>query len=322
MDKFDRIQQLHRIFLSRKTPVSITELADRFECSEKTVKRNIDTLRDIVQAPLEYCTKSHGWGYTAQPNGQMTMPTLWLTTAEIQGLAIMLQVTQSMADGLLGEEISAVDAAIEQLLISRHVKPALFRHKVRYLSGTRRAVNSIPFRAVTQALLNGKQLALSYKDYAGHGSQRQVSPLKLVLYQENWYLDAWCHLRDELRSFMLARISQAETQTDDAITVTDAQQQAHFASSYGIFAGAATHQARLKFTGTGAREAASYEWHPEQAGHWEGALYLLNIPYHDDRELVRTLMGFGDLVTVLAPDELRARLLAKAKALVAIYEGR
>ena len=140
-------------------------------------------------------------------------------------------------------------------------------------------------------------------------------------YADNWYLDAWCHKRKALRAFMLARIHRAELDQQKAITVPAEQQADHFADSYGIFAGKAKHLAKLKFTGPAAREAESLQWHPAQKGEWQGRHYLLEIPYNDDRELVRTLLGYGADVEILAPTALKKRVLTKAKQIVGNYES-
>lgn len=59
MDKFDRIQLLHRIFKSKKGVVSNVELAQQLECSPKTVQRSIEQMRDYLNAPIEYDRDRH-----------------------------------------------------------------------------------------------------------------------------------------------------------------------------------------------------------------------------------------------------------------------
>jgi predicted DNA-binding transcriptional regulator YafY len=40
-----------------------------------------------------------------------------------------------------------------------------------------------------------------------HPTEREVSPQRLVHYRDNWYLDAWCHLREDVRSFSIDAIA-------------------------------------------------------------------------------------------------------------------
>lgn len=320
MDKFDRIQQLHRIFSSRRTPVPLSTLAESLECSEKTAQRAIDTLRDHTHAPLEYDRELKGWYYNLKGNDKFELPGLWLTAAEIQGLAMVMAISKSMDLMLFEEETDVIRESVESLLRSRKVEPDAFAEKVHFLPRNRLPNAARTFQKITEALLQNKRLQLSYGDYHDRKTQREVSPLKLVQYQDNWYLDAWCHLRQELRQFMLARIDRVERLNATAKEIDLDQQQAFYASSYGIFTGSPKHTAKLKFEGAAAREAASYQWHPKQTSEWQGKDYLLTIPYNDDRELIRTLLGFGNQLTVLAPATLKKKLLTKAKQIVTNYD--
>ncbi len=320
MDKFDRIQQLHRIFSSRRTPISQTALADQLECSEKTVYRAINTLRDHTLAPLSYDEVQRGWYYDLKGGDKFELPGLWLTAAEIQGLATVMAMSKNMDLSLFDAETDVIMESVENLLRSRKVEPELFAEKVRFLPRNRLPNAARTFQKIAEALLKDRQLHLQYSDYFGKQTERAVSPLKLVQYQDNWYLDAWCHLRDELRQFMLARVDKAEVLDKASQNISPEQQQAFYASSYGIFAGKPKHIAKLKFTGAAAREAASYQWHTNQDDEWQGKDYLLSIPYNDDRELIRTLLGFGDQLTVLGPSALKKKLLTKAKQIVTNYD--
>ncbi|MCP5205874.1 MAG: YafY family transcriptional regulator [Hahellaceae bacterium] len=321
MDKHDRIQQIHRLLSPRRTPISVADLAEKLECSEKTVKRALENLRDICQAPLEYCNERKGWHYNEGDNGKFTLPGLWLTAEEIRGLAVILQITQGMDAGLLSDDIQLVEQAVEKLLLARHISPQAFKSKVHYLPKHRREAQGKTLPIIITGLLANTQLQITYADYAGRQTKRTISPIKLVHYDESWYLDAWCHLRQELRSFMLARIITISPTEAAAKKVPEQQCTAHFTSSYGIFAGQAAQTAELKFTGASAREAASYSWHPGQEAKWHDKTYFLNIPYNDDRELLRTLLGYGHEVEVLAPEELKTKLIARAQQIIKCYAG-
>jgi predicted DNA-binding transcriptional regulator YafY len=264
MDKFDRIQQLHRLFSERKTAIPLKELAAKLECSEKTIRRSLDTLRDFTHAPLEYVERLNGWRYNPDAGNKFELPGIWLTNDEIHSLSIILHLTQSMDASLLSRNLAPIEKSVDQLLRSRNVDPVRFRQQIRYLPKTHRPTAGKDFHIISDALFAGLRLKIRYTDYSGQTSKREISPLKLVHYQENWYLDAWCHLRNNLRSFMIARIESVKATETPAEKIDPEAQQAHFASSYGIFAGEATQTAQLVFTNAAAREAASYQWHPEQ----------------------------------------------------------
>ena len=136
-----------------------------------------------------------------------------------------------------------------------------------------------------------------------------MSPQRLVHYRENWYLDAWCHLRKGLRSFSMDCVSDAQIRAAKAIDVPDAELDAMLGSGYGIFSGREVTWAKLRFSPVAARWVAAESWHPKQRSRYEAdGSYVLEVPYSDDRELLRDILKHGPDVEVLAPEPLRARV--------------
>ena len=168
------------------------------------------------------------------------------------------------------------------------------------------------FQTVAGALLQRNRLHITYH---GRGndqtSQREISPQRLIHYRDNWYLDAWCHTRNALRSFAVERITAAKALPQRCRDVPEKQLDAHYASSYGIFAGKPKHTAVLRFTPERARWVADEHWHPQQQGRFlEDSRYELCIPYSDSRELIMDILKHGADVEVIEPDSLR-KLLSK-----------
>ena len=79
-------------------------------------------------------------------------------------------------------------------------------------------------------------------------SRREVSPQRLIHYRNTWYLDAWCHLRNELRSFAVDAIHRTEILDTPTRDIDDATLDHVLGSGYGIFAGAEVRWARLRFS--------------------------------------------------------------------------
>ena len=181
------------------------------------------------------------------------------------------------------------------------------RRRVRIIALANRPVRPGHFQTVGSALLQRKRLGITYSARgSGQTTEREVSPLRLVHYRENWYLDAWCHLRRGLRNFALDAISQAHLLERPAKEVDGATLDATFASSYGIFSGGPVEWARLRFTPERARWVAHEQWHPQQQGQLQAdGSYLLRLPYADHRELVMDILKHGAHCEVLGPPGLR-----------------
>ncbi len=174
---------------------------------------------------------------------------------------------------------------------------------------------------MADAVLRRKRIAIRY---FGRGSntetRREISPQRLIHYRDNWYLDAWCHQRNALRSFAVENIKSAQLLEQLATELADGELDAHFVASYGIFAGAPQHTAILRFTPERARWVADEQWHPEQQGRFlEDGCYELQIPYSDPRELVMDILKYGPDVEVVGPKELRQLIHERLESALAQY---
>lgn len=321
MDKFDRIQHLHRLFRSHRHPVPLSKLAERMECTERTVRRTIETMQDQLLAPIEY-QQGKGWHYLEQEDARFELPGLWLTAGELQSLGLLLTSLEEFAPGLLNDELRPVEREIEKLLEVRGIEPGVFRECVKVLPIAHRPVPGGHFQTISEALLQGRRVTIHYSSYSHRKTEREISPQTLVHYRENWYVDAWCHLRDGLRTFHLSRIEKAMLGKAKRKRVAAGQRKEYFAESYGIFAGKARHTAKLRFDGAIAREIASQQWHPEQVGEWDGRDYLLSFPYSDDRELVQDILRHVPNVYVEAPVALRKKVQGRLQDGLGRFLGR
>jgi predicted DNA-binding transcriptional regulator YafY len=150
--------------------------------------------------------------------------------------------------------------------------------------------------------------------------EREVSPQRLVHYRDNWYLDAWCHKRQALRTFGVDAIDSAVVSDKDARDVPEETLDRHYASGYGIFAGSDTQEAVLLFGAERARWVSREVWHPQQDGKMQlDGTYLLRFPYAQEPELVMDILRYGPDVQVLAPASLKEAVAAKLRAAAALY---
>ena len=183
-------------------------------------------------------------------------------------------------------------------------------------------MNREVFEALSLALLGRKQVFIRHLKRGDGGiTERMVSPQRLVHYRYNWYLDAWCHVRKDLRTFAVDAVRQARVDEAPAREVPDAELDRALGSGYGIFAGAETETARLRFTPDSARWVADEVWHSKQVGRIEAdGSYVLELPYSREPELVMDLLRHGAGVEVLSPRSLRERVASELAAAVRQYD--
>ena len=316
MDRLQRIYKLHQAVSSRRYPVSCQTLQDELECSRATVNRIIQEMRLYFNAPIEYDRSRNGYHYALADGKTFELPGLWFSETELYALLTTQQLLAHVQPGLLDTQLKPVKERIEQILATRHMGSEEISKRVRILRMTGRNVVLECFQTVAGALLQRNKLFINYH---GRGkdetSQREISPQRLIHYRDNWYLDAYCHTRNALRSFAVERITVAKALPQRCRDVPEKQLDAHYASSYGIFAGTPKHTAVLRFTPERARWVADEHWHPQQQGSiLADGSYELRIPYSDSRELIMDILKHSGEVEVLSPEELRHEIRLRLQA--------
>jgi len=304
-----RQYRLHRLLKTRRYPITIAELCETLEASDKTIYRDIQEFRDLYQAPLE--SNEQGYYYNQISADSFELPGIWFSDAELQALLAAQQLLSQIQPGVLDEQITPLKQFIIHTL-SRHGHPpndALQR--IRILGIGQRSSNQQHFIKAAQALLDRQQLGISYKNRNNQQiSQRSISPQRLTHYRDNWYLDAWCHAKKALRTFSLDNIEQITITPEAALEVTAEKLEEHLESAFGIFSGKADKIAKLRFSQQRARYIEKEQWHPMQQGQWQGEHYILSIPYHNPTELIMDVLKYGADVEVIAPKELRQAVVS------------
>jgi predicted DNA-binding transcriptional regulator YafY len=207
-------------------------------------------------------------------------------------------------ESVLGKALGPLRQRIEKL-IGRDAAAGQIPRRLRLLSMAARRMPAEHFTKVVEATLNRRRLQITYKGRArGDQTERVISPQRVVHYRDNWYVDAYCHLRERLSTFSMDAIVAAHSTEGKAVDMEEAELDAVLAGGYGIFSGKPTATAVLLFSETISRWVSAEVWHPEQQGQWVGAQWQVSFPYSDTRELIMDIMRYGSDVQVLSPEPL------------------
>jgi len=307
----ERIYKIHRLLENNRAP-SLARIMEELEVSRATVKRDIEYMRCRLQAPIEYDRERGGYCYAAGPGGEpYQLPGIWLTSEELHALLLIEQLLGQLDSRLLAESLKPIGKKIESLLTAGKLRKKELHKRFKIIGARHRPVEENYFRIVSTAVLQRKQLEILYFSRSrGEIRNRTVSPQRLIWYSSNWYLDAWCHMREDFRSFALDALRGAKILPEAAKEFPPEQLDARLGAGYGIFAGAPDKTAVLRFRVPASRWAEREEWHPKQrVTQLEGGEVRLEVPYSDPRELVQDILRFVPHVVVEAPDSLRQLVL-------------
>jgi len=235
------------------------------------------------------------------------LPGLWFNASEIHALLMMQNLLEEVQPGLLGPQVAPLQTRLKSLLGSRDDAPEEVARRIRIVHAAKRHADLRYFEVIASALLKRHRLAIRHWNRGrDEETEREVSPQRMVFYRDNWYLDAWCHLREEIRSFGVDAIRHAALVDKKARDIAPKRLDDVLGAGYGIFSGDKVQWAKLRFTPEAARWVATEQWHPRQKTSFdERGRYLLELPYANPTELVMDVLRHGANVEVLGPDSLR-----------------
>ena len=322
MERLERFYKIDQLLKDRKA-VSFATLMEKLGISRASVKRDLEFMRERFNAPIEYDREANGYRFgTPRPGPRYELPGLWFSSDEAYALLSMHSLLAELQPGLLEPHIRPLQ---QRLRTAVGGEPAWkdIEKRIRVFQPERRGAQPEHFGTIAGAVL--RRLRLWIRHYSrrdDRDTEREISPQRLVHYRGNWYVDAYCHLREDLRSFAVDAIRAVELREGRVKDVAAAELDEHLGSGYGIFAGREVQWATLRFTPQAARWVAAQQWHPKQRVRTEAdGSYVLELPYAHERELLMEILKYGADVEVLAPDTLRGRVAEELQRAAGRYSG-
>jgi predicted DNA-binding transcriptional regulator YafY len=326
MDRLVRLSKLSVYLQQGVNACELSQLAEIFNCSVRTIRRDIVTLITDFQAPFFILNNS----VYPEKQGLQKMPIAghWLTIAELNALLALNASLNQLQAGLLAKQLAPFKQHLERLLTQHNKHPRAqseqnLSDKIKIIQMASSPLNESVFAQIAQALASQQRLKITF--WRRHHDQiieREISPQQLIRYRDHWILDAYCHTRQAIRSFSLDGIQQACLLEQVAQDVKPQDLADHFETSYGIFAGKADQQAVLNFSAYQARWTQFENWHPEQQACWlDDGRYQLTIPYKHDTELIQDILKYGPEVEVLAPPQLRQKVKQRLEETLKHYSS-
>ncbi|CAM5591387.1 DeoR family transcriptional regulator [Streptomyces finlayi] len=198
------LQLLSLLQTPREWPGS--ELADRLDVSRRTVRRDIDRLRDLGY-PVQATMGAEG-GYRLVAG--KAMPPLVLDDEEAVAIAVGLRAGAGHAvEGIEEASVRAL-AKLEQVLPSRlrHQVSALQAATVPLTSGDGASIDPQTLTVMAGAAAGQERLRFAYRSGDGTATKRLVEPHRLVSTGRRWYLVAYDIDREDWRTFRVDRVSE------------------------------------------------------------------------------------------------------------------
>lgn len=295
------------------------QLAALAETNERTIRRDLDFLRDEHRAPIVFNRTRRGWEY-ASPTYRL--PALIMTEGELVSLFMAGQILRQVRGTPYETELvrafqKLTDFLPDEITVNWQTVEAAqsFHQSVTTLQ------DIDTFRRLANAVLNRRQLRIRYWTASRDvESERVVDPWHLAcLDGGDWYLIGYCHTRKARRMFVPARIREiAETGLDFAIPADF-----HIAD---VFAGAfkvvnddslPLQTVRLRFADSVAKWVREKVWHPSQKTDTDAdGRLIVEFTLRSLIEVQRWILSWGSDCDVLGPLTLRDEIHRQAAGIL------
>lgn len=307
--------QIHQALTANKYPNANT-LAEMLEVSPKSIHRDLEFMRDRMLLPLAFSQVNNGYYYT-EPVA--SFPTVQVSEGELFALVLAEKALQQYRRTPFEKPLlSAIRKMANSLPDTISLNLAELEQAISFRTSAESILDLHIFDMLARAAGARKQLKLQYrKPGQPQAEARVVDPYHLANINGEWFLFAYDHARQAIRTFVPSRIQGAE------LTGKTFERPARFSvektlqDSFGVHSGKETHQVVIRFAPAVADYIREKKWHPSQQlrGLKNGGVEL-ELKLSSLLEIQRWILGWGGTAIVVKPRELAESIRSAAKAIL------
>lgn len=200
MNRVDRLFGILTMLQSRKY-VAAEKISDRFGISIRTVYRDIRALGEIG-IPVSF---ENNKGYFIVDG--YFLPPVSFTADEANALILLSSLASRFGDVSVARNTENALEKIRTVLHSREKESASqLRDRIRVMSPGQTQQGFDYLSDIQKAITDSTILYIEYTDLKSQKTKREVEPIGIIYYTNQWHLIAWCWLRNDYRDFIVRQI--------------------------------------------------------------------------------------------------------------------
>lgn len=252
---------IHRLLQAQRFP-NCRALAHEFEVSRRTIKRDVEYMRERMNLPIAYDGDRGGYCYTAPVEN---FPDVDVTQREMFSLMIAYKAATQMQAAPFQEPL---DRAVEKLAAQQGEQEFVRADLDRLISfrpfGPENS-NAEALDLLTSATKNRTAVEFTYRKVGGaEATRRRVHPYHVTCIDGQWYLLAFDTARRAMRSFVVSRMRDAQTLDEKFIKPADFNPEEYLSGSFGAFSGTEDYHIVIEFDAFAADLIRGRKWHATQ----------------------------------------------------------
>ncbi len=320
-DQLGRQWKIIQLLLTAKTGRSAADIAAHLECHPRTVYRDLEALQ-VGGFPLynERVDNRNLWSLLDTVKQQIPVP---CSLTELMALYFSRDMIKALQNTVFHDALDTLFQKIKTTLPSdsekylQHVRKTLAVSLKQYKDyGKYKEI----INRIQSAALNRKTLDVEYFTMGRQKkSRRRIDPYRILFFDNTFYLIGYCHMRKEIRTFTVERVSSA-TVTDSSFDSPDmAQLDEQLDTGFGIVKGT-PEKIRIRFDRSCAGYIKETEWHKSQRilDRPDGSI-MFEAEMAVTEELRQWLLSWGAQAEVVAPQALRDAVHRTAQKLLKKY---
>jgi predicted DNA-binding transcriptional regulator YafY len=302
-----RIYFIDREIASGKYP-NVNDLAKGYEVGTATIYRDIEYMRDMLNAPIEYCPKHRGWYYTEKT---FRLPARFASSADMLALGMVKSLVTLYQNTPLYESalrlLNDITAPLSSDENEDGGKTAWYEKRIIVPPIAYAQVEPATWDIIVDAMKENRVITFEYK---GGGDDeykaRLVHPYQLLFDNGVWFLYAWSEERAALRLFSLTRMKNAALTNERFTLPKDFDYQVHNDGSYfGVFAGE-KKRFKIAFDPFAAKDIQDRVWAKDQKihGQKDGEEIIIEFTSTQYNKVLSWVLSYGSGAWPLEPSEL------------------
>jgi predicted DNA-binding transcriptional regulator YafY len=313
-----RLQTIHHEIKEGRLP-NASSLARQLSVSSKTVQRDIDYLRDELEAPIEFDREGNGYRYSRT---DYVLPFLPVDGQDLFSIGVAAQVFALFGGTPLARDLKSCYERLARLMPPAvRLRPEIVMEKLA-LRAPFRPVREETWQAASEAMQRGVALSIRYhRPGASPEDPRVVHPYAFVLSGRDWILLAEDRDAGIVKSFYLARIESAAPTGERYAIPRNFDANVFFRDTFGLFVGGGKpFRFRVRFSPEISDEIREQHWHPDQKLETPpGGGVILELPARSIQEARRFVLTYGKEAEVLGPPELVEDIRRQAEEMTRRY---
>jgi predicted DNA-binding transcriptional regulator YafY len=299
----ERMMRIHAI-LQQGRPRNAVQLAEELEVNSRTIRRDIEFMRDRLDLPVEWDPALNAFRYTEDVG---SFPTMQISEGELFALLVAEKALQQYRGTPFEKPLVAALRKIQEGLPDTvTVELANWEHAISFKTTAAPDLDLGLMHTIAESVQKRRRLALKYRKPNSKAPEaRTVDPYHLTNVNGDWYLIAHDHLRNGIRTFAAARIIEAKPTGEAFPKPRGFHIEKELGGSFGIHSREGDFDVRIEVDASIADYIREKKWHPSQTitERPDGGLEL-RLRLGSLREIERWVLGWAGAARVTAPPEL------------------